>query len=82
MILFSIGILLVIFSLITNYRGSSDILIKFFFNPSPHSYNFGVACSRFISKNPENPHSLTILSIGLLLIDIEFHFFRKINLDI
>lgn len=72
---------LFLISVISNYRARS-LSVKLYLNNFEHlSYHLGISSSKFMSKDPANPHTLSIISIGLLIADIEFHFITKINLE-
>lgn len=77
----AIGVILILLTFFTNYSQSS-ISLKFYLNSFEQlTYHFGVSATKFISKDSSSPHTLTILSLGLIFIDIECHFIRKINLE-
>jgi hypothetical protein len=81
MILVTIGIILFIASVISNYRANS-FSVKVYFNSFEQlTYNFGVSSAKFVSKDSANPHILSIISLGLVVMDVEVHFIRKINLE-
>jgi len=81
MITIAIPIILFLISVITNYRANS-ISVKLYINSfDTFTYHLGVSSSKFIAKDPSNPHTLSIVSLGLVFLDLEIHFITKINLE-
>lgn len=78
MIILYIFALLIILSLLSGYIGSSSINLRVYLNKLTRlNYHFGVSSKEFNSK--DGSHSLYILSIGLVFIEIDIEFIKMNN---